>query len=166
MKVKKPYLGEIDGGFDRKDWLLLREVQKDARVSFTELSRRADLSPPAATERLRRLEDIGVIRGYHAAVSLPDLGLPLTVFMEVGVKRADYARFHTVVRDLAWILECHHVAGQASFLLRAAVPDTFGLELLIGRLSQFGDTKTTLVLSSVIERREFAPTVAPGSAAR
>lgn len=148
--------GAIARRWDEKDWILLELVQNDARVSFAELGRRAGLSPPAATERLRRLEDAGVILGYHARLSRPHLGLPLLVFIEIQVKRADYLRFQKAVHKLAWILECHHVAGRASFLLKAAVPDTQGLELLIGHLSQFGETTTTLALSAVLERREFS----------
>jgi hypothetical protein len=79
------------------------------------------------------------------------------VFIEMQVRRADYPRFQKAVTQLTWILECHHVAGRASFLLKAAVPDAAGLELLIGHLSQFGETNTSLVLSSNLERREFAP---------
>lgn len=154
--MKRPSLGSITGKWDEKDWILISLVQSDARVSFAELGRRAGLSPPAATERLRRLEDAGVILGYHARISPGHLGLPLLVFIEIQVKRPDYPRFQKAIQKLAWILECHHTAGRASYILKAAVPDTQGLELLIGHLSQFGDTTTTLVLSSVLERREFS----------
>lgn len=151
------------GGFispgDRKDGIILEQVQKNARVSFAELGRRAGLSPPAVAERLRRLEESGVVRGYHADVAPAALGLGMTVFIEMRVPRASYERFQRAVARSPWILECHHVSGAAAFILKAAVPDVHGLELLVAHLSQFGDTSTSLVLSSVLERREFR---APG----
>lgn len=133
----------------------MEAVQANARVSFAELGRRSGLSAPAAAERLRRLEDQGVVLGYHARISTSGLGMPLQVFVEIAVKRADYSRFEKAIAKLPWVLECHHIAGRASFLLRAVAPDTPGLEQLIGYLSHFGDTATSLVMSTPLERREF-----------
>jgi Lrp/AsnC family leucine-responsive transcriptional regulator len=155
-KVRSNILGAIDAKIDETDWLLLQLVQTDARLSFAELGRRAGMSPPAAAERLRRLQDAGVILGYHARISPERLGLALLVFIEVQVKRSDYSRFQKAVQRIAWILECHHTAGRASFILKAAVPDTQGLELLIGHLSQFGETNTTLAVSTVLDYRNFS----------
>jgi Lrp/AsnC family leucine-responsive transcriptional regulator len=148
-------LGRIEGPIDEKDWIILRLVQQKARISFAELGRQAGLSPPSAAERLRRLEDAGIIQGYHARISPRSIGLEVMVLIEVKVKKTDYARFHKAVEKLAWILECYHVSGGASFLLRAAAPSVADLELLLGHLGQFGETTTSLVLSTVIERREF-----------
>ena len=153
--MNRTELGAIAGDWDEKDWIILQSVQSDARLSFAELARRTGLSPPAASERLKRLEDAGVIVGYHARINPQHLGLGLLVFIEVNVKRSDYARLEKMAQQLAWILECHHIAGRTSFIIKAAVPDAQGLELLIGHLSQFGDTTTTLVLSTVLGHREF-----------
>lgn len=164
--AKVSVLGAFNGPTDEKDWILLEAVQRQARVSYAELGRRADLSPPAAAERLRRLEEAGVIRGYHAVVAPERLGLGLTVLVEMRVARSQYDRFQKAIARLAWILECHHVSGQASFLLKAAVPDVTGLELLVGHLSQFGDTATSLVMSTVVEAREFRRDLQPAASTR
>lgn len=153
--VNRPILGRIEDNLSAKDWIIIQLVQSNARVSFAEIGRRVGLSPPAAAERLRRLEDAGVILGYHAKISPARLGLGMLAIIEMQVKRADYHRFEKAIQKLEWILECHHVAGRASFYLKAVVPDPGGLELLIGHLSQFGDTATSLVLSTVLDRREF-----------
>jgi Lrp/AsnC family leucine-responsive transcriptional regulator len=137
------------------DWILLDAVQQHARLSFAELGRRAGLSAPAAAERLRRLEDAGVIQGYHARVDPARLGLGLMVMIEMNVARANYARFQSAVEKLSWILECHHISGRASFVLKAAAPDVAGLESLISRLSQFGETSTSVILSTPLARRVF-----------
>lgn len=159
--VRRGVLGDFESPGDEKDWILLEAVQHHARVSFAELGRKTDLSAPAAAERLRRLEDAGVIRGYHADVAHDRLGLEMTVLIEMRVPRAQYDRFQRAITRLPWILECHHVSGRAAFVLKAAVPDVTGLELLVGHLSQFGETATSLVMSTVVGRREFTRTARP-----
>lgn len=153
--AKPRELGKLNASIDEKDWILIEQVQSDARMAFAELGRRAGLSPPAAAERLRRLEDSGLITGYHAGISAEKMGLSLAALIEVQVKRDDYQKFHNAVENLPWVLESYHVSGRASFVLRVAVPNVEGLELLIGHLSQYGDTFTSLILSTKIARREF-----------
>src|SRR5215471_6663681 len=97
-------LANFETQLDERDWIILRMVQENARVSFAELGRQAGLSPPAAAERLRRLEDLKIIRGYHAHVSPQPLGLPMTALIEIQVKRSEYSRFQKTIEDLAWIL--------------------------------------------------------------
>jgi Lrp/AsnC family leucine-responsive transcriptional regulator len=155
--AKAPEIGSIEVQIDEKDWILLKRLQKDARLSFAALGRAAGLSAPAAAERLRRLEQSGVVAGHHARIRPEELGLDLRAFIEIQVKRPDYARFQKAVEKLQWVLECHHVSGRGSFLMKVAVPNVAGLELLIGHLSAFGDTMTSLILSDVIERRDFHP---------
>ena len=163
--AKTGILGSFEGPTDERDWVILEEVQRNARVSFADLGRRAELSPPAAAERLRRLEDAGVVRGYHARLAPERLGLGMTVLIEMRVPRAQYERFQRAVARLPWVLECHHVSGAASFVLKCAVPDVPGLELLVGHLSQFGDTSTSLVMSTVLDRREFRRDLRPAARA-
>ena len=91
--MKPDLLGAISANFSEKDWILIQLLQADARLSFAELGRRTGMSPPAAAERLRRLQDIGVIVGFHARISPEQLGLSLLVFIEVQVRRPD---FHVV----------------------------------------------------------------------
>ena len=146
----------INTNLDAKDWIILALVQGNARISFADLGRRAGLSPPAAAERLRRLEDAGTILGYHARISTAGMGLGMLAIIEMRIRRSEYQRFQKAIQKLAWILECHHIAGRASFYLKAAVPDAAGLELLIGFLSQFGETTTSVVLSTFLDRREFS----------
>jgi Lrp/AsnC family leucine-responsive transcriptional regulator len=148
-------ISSFESRLDEKDWIILKMVQDNARISFAELGRRARLSPPAAAERLRRLEDLKIIRGYHARVSHEHLGLGMTALIEIQVKRSDYSRFQKAVEKLGSVLECHHISGRVSFLLKTAVPSVSGLEALIGSLSQYGETFTSIVLSTIVERRVF-----------
>jgi len=144
---------------DSTDWTILEALQEDARIGYAELGRRVGLSAPTVTERVRRLEDEGVITGYHAAVNPAALGMELPVFIRMNVGNKEYAKFREIVKNMPRILECHHLTGESAFLLRAQVESVGALETLIGRLSVYGQTSTSLVLSTVLPRRVIGPQV-------
>src|SRR5215831_15103893 len=107
-------------GFDATDWMLLDLLQQDARMSFAALGRKLRLSPPAVAERLKRLEDRGVIRAYRAEIDLSAIGRGVHVYLRVIVPPKDYPRFKAAIAGMEEIFECHHVTGNESFVLRAA----------------------------------------------
>jgi Lrp/AsnC family leucine-responsive transcriptional regulator len=144
-------------GFDATDWSLLRLVERDARLSFAELGRKLRLSAPAVAERMKRLEERGVIRAYRADINITALGRPLHVYLRVVVQPKDYARFKKRMEALDEIFECHHVTGTESFVLRAAVDTVSSLEALIEQLTVFGPTTTSVILSTQMDRRHFIP---------
>jgi Lrp/AsnC family leucine-responsive transcriptional regulator len=131
---------------------MLNELQKNARQTFAELGRKAGLSLPAAAERVRRLEDSGAILGYGAQVDAGKLGYPITAFVRLKSVPQNYARFKHVVAGLAEIMECHHVTGEDSFHLKLVASSIAHLEELVGKLSAFGQTTTSLVLSTSLSR--------------
>lgn len=138
---------------DARDWELLKLLQEDARMSFAELGRKVKLTPPAVAERVHRMEDLGVIRGYSALVDLKSVGRPLKVILRVHVPPKDYPKFLRLIHGLAAAQECHHVTGGEAFVLKAAVADVAELEKLIEKLSAFGPTVTSVVLSTPLDRR-------------
>jgi Lrp/AsnC family leucine-responsive transcriptional regulator len=81
-------------------WRILGALQADARLSFSELGRRVGLSPPAAAERVRRLEDAGILSGYRAELNLERLGFPITAIIRVSTPEPQFARLKTVVAEL------------------------------------------------------------------
>ena len=142
---------------DEVGWKLLLELQSDARLSFAELGRRVGLSLPAVAERVRRMEEAGLITGYHAHINLPQVGLPLTAFIRIMTTSDRYPAVITLVKKLPAVLECHHLTGTDSFIVKvvaASIPD---LEALITQLSVFGQTATSIVLSSPVTRRVVGP---------
>jgi Lrp/AsnC family leucine-responsive transcriptional regulator len=146
---------------DKKDWVLLEALQRDARVPFAELARQAGMSAPSATERVRRMEDEGVITGYHAEVDPAKLGRPLQVFIRLSVLNKDYSRFRRFLDGAEEIIECHHVSGEEAFVLRAAVASVRDLEELIRKLSAYGQTATSLILSTFLDRRVWVTGTRP-----
>jgi len=128
----------------------------DGRMSFTELARRTGLSVSAAQQRVRRLEQRGVIRGYSAVISADEIGLPLTAF--VSIKAFDPAAPDDAPERLAHlhaIEACHSVAGDASYILKVRVASPSDLEDLLHEIRAAANvsTHTTIVLSTPFENR-------------
>ncbi len=145
---------ENHGELDDLDWQLLTALQENARLSFSELGRQVGLSQPAVAERIRRLEESGVIAGYHAQLNLERVGLPLMAFVRFSTRgRQAEVEALTVIQDLPEVLECHHVAGEDSYIIKAVVSSVRHLEALISRLGSCGQTITTVVLSSPVTHR-------------
>jgi len=140
---------------DELDWRILGELQADARLSYSELGRRIGLSTPAAAERVRRLEDWGVIRGYAAVVDAERVGLSVGAFIRIRLAGPEtLAKKLTAELDgMPEALECHRCTGDESFILKVRVDSVGRLESLIDKLSQYGATSTSLILSSPLERR-------------
>jgi Lrp/AsnC family transcriptional regulator, leucine-responsive regulatory protein len=128
----------------------------DGRMSFTELARRTGLSVSAVQQRVRRLEQRGVIRGYSANISADEIGLPLTAF--VSIKPFDPAAPDDApdrLAHLASIEACHSVAGEENYILKVRVSSPRELEDVLQeiRAAASVSTRTTIVLSTPFENR-------------
>lgn len=144
---------------DTVDWRLLAELQDNGRLSYNELSRRVRLSPPAVAERVRRLEERGVITGYHAHVDPAAAGLPVTALVQMRC----YGPL-CLLRDEAAtrrpeILQLHRVTGDACCVLFIGVRSMEHFERVIDALAEHGRPSSTMVLSSPVPWR---PVTRPG----
>jgi Lrp/AsnC family leucine-responsive transcriptional regulator len=138
-------------------WKILECLQRNARLSFAELGRKVGLSTPAVAERVHRMEEAGVITGYHAGVNVAKLGVPIRILMRLTIPGGDLQISRTVsaIKDLQEISRCHRITGHESFVIEADVVSIRHMEALIDRLSALGATSTSTVLSSPVERREY-----------
>jgi Lrp/AsnC family leucine-responsive transcriptional regulator len=138
-------------------WKILEALQHDARLSYAELGRKIGLSTPAAAERVRRLEEAGVITGYHASLNLAKIGVPIRVIVHLTIHGGDLQVSRTVaaVKEFTEISRCHRITGAESFVIEADVVSVRHLEALIDKLSVLGATATSTVLSSPVKRREY-----------
>ena len=139
---------------DATGWKLLRALQADGRLSSHQLSAAVGLSAPAAAERVRRMEDAGIIAGYRAVVPLSGVGLPILAFVRVlGMNHERYyERMLAAVNGMPRVLEAHHVAGDDSFILKIAAADVQELEHVIAQLTRLGRSVTSIVLSTLLRR--------------
>ncbi|HLT21538.1 MAG TPA: Lrp/AsnC family transcriptional regulator [Thermomicrobiales bacterium] len=136
---------------------ILEELQRDARLSYAELGRRVHLSTPAVAERVRRMEEAGIITGYHAAVNPAALGLPIRAIIRVRASLRSYDQVRRAVTEFPEVIEAHHLTGADDLLLTVLVCSVDHLESVLDRLRPLGDHVTSLVLSSPVERRPIVP---------
>ncbi len=141
---------------DRIDRALLELLMEDCKQSLAALGERVGLSPPAVLERVRKLEESGVIRGYHAQVDPHGVDLDIGAFIGVGI---DHPRsivpFEKTVLGMPEVLECHHVTGRHTLMLKVRTENTESLHTLIGRIRELAGvarTDTMVMLATQIER--------------
>ncbi len=140
---------------DAVAWTLLEALQADARLSFAELGRRVNLSPPAVAERIKRLEEAGVIRGYRAEVDPAALGYGLMALIDLTTTPQQYPAVTQLLEQMEEVRRCYHVTGQGSFRIEAIARSIPHLEEVIGELSRYGQTATAIVLSQPLEKQSF-----------
>jgi Lrp/AsnC family leucine-responsive transcriptional regulator len=138
---------------DDVDRRILVELQGDGRLPWSELGRRVHLSAPAVADRVRRLEEAGVITGYRAVVDPAKLGYPLLAYVRVRYTGADPAPLHETIRARHEVLECHHVTGEDCYVLKLVAASMADLERVTGALARLGGVTTSLVYSTVVEGR-------------
>ena len=141
---------------DTIDIKALMTLQVAGRESWTALGEALGMTGPAAADRVRRLEELGVIRGYTAVVDPGAVGAGLAAFVAVSLERPkDRARFLALVNSLTEVQECHHVAGEDDYILKIRCRGTSDLERLLTHelkgLTGVARTRTTVVLSTVKE---------------
>ncbi|MGD8606562.1 MAG: Lrp/AsnC family transcriptional regulator [Myxococcales bacterium] len=163
-------LGEtyVLDGIDRQ---LLDALQTDSKRSLKEIGAAVGLSAPSVMERVRKLEGAGIIRGYHALLDARKVGLDTSAFIGVSVRNPQQiAAFEVWVESIPQVLECHHVTGGHTLLLKVKTQNTADLEKLISRIRSMdgvAGTETMVVLSTHTERVEVAlPPCEPESDAR
>lgn len=142
---------------DEMDWALLRELQADARLSYSELSRRVHLSPPAVAERVRRLEESGVVTGYHAHVDRARAGWAVLAMIQMSCYGPACVLRDPAVTGWPEILELHRITGDACSLLKVAAGSMDTFEAVIDRLAPYGRPSSTMVLSTPLPWRPVTP---------
>jgi Lrp/AsnC family leucine-responsive transcriptional regulator len=135
---------------------LLRELQEDARLSLAELGRRVGLSPPAVADRLERLEEAGVIRGYRAEVDPRALGYQLAVVLRIRPAPRELKKVAELAQRTPEVVECHRITGDDCYLMRAHVRDVDHMEEVIDRFAIYGQTTTSIIQSSPVPRRSVS----------
>jgi Lrp/AsnC family leucine-responsive transcriptional regulator len=148
---------------DATDLRILAALVANGRITFTDLAERINLSGPSTAERVRKLEERGVVRGYSAILDPELMGRGLTAFVAVTIESPSFATaFLAGISRLSSVVECHHVAGEDDYLLKIHVNGTRGLEMFISDrlkvLPGVARTRTTVVLSTPLER-PFSPEI-------
>lgn len=138
---------------DATDWRILDVLQRDGRATFAELAREVAMSSSAVTERVRRLEEAGVISGYAAVVDPERIGLPILAFVRLRYPNGNYKPFHDLLEATPEIVEAHHVTGDDCFVLKVTARSMSHLEAVSGKIGALGSVTTSVVYSSPLPRR-------------
>lgn len=150
---------KMNFALDDTDWKLLDALQSDARLSYTALGKHIGLTRPAVVERIRRLEEAGVIKGYHAQVDPAKLGLGITAFIRMSLIADDEIdALVAMLTTMPEVQECYRGTGPDCFNMRVVVPSIVQLDGVLKRLSKYGNPTSSVVLADVVTRRNVQRT--------
>ncbi|HLZ15400.1 MAG TPA: Lrp/AsnC family transcriptional regulator [Cyclobacteriaceae bacterium] len=138
---------------DNLDWKILTELQKNARVSASEIGRRVGLTAPAVAKRIARMEESGFILGYRTTMDYDKLGLSVRVFLQFKSTSLKHDDMVKVVDAMPQIQEWYTVTGENCMLLKVAVATTKDLEIILAQLGKYGGTNTSIILSGNVKPR-------------
>ncbi|HWO31740.1 MAG TPA: Lrp/AsnC family transcriptional regulator, partial [Candidatus Acidoferrum sp.] len=142
-----------NGALDATDARILDALVNDARVSIADLARSVGLSPPSVSERIKRLEEVGVIEGYTLTINPKALGLPIAAWLRIRPIPGQLQMVVEILRGLPEIVECDRITGEDCFIARAHVQSVEELEKLIDRVIPYAMTNTSIIQSSPVKRR-------------
>ena len=136
---------------DTLNWKILECLQKNARQSNTQIARIVGVSSPAVAERIRKMEDAGIIEGYHTKVSYFETGYQLKAIITVRAFMGRLKPFLEKIKSFTEVVNCYRVTGNENIVLEVVLNNQQHLEQFIDELITYGETKTQIVLSNVIE---------------
>ncbi len=136
---------------DSLSWKILDCLQKNARQSNTEIARQVGITSPAVAERIRKMEDAGIIEGYHTKVSYFETGYQLKAIITVRAFMGRLKPFLIKIKSFSEVLNCYRITGNENIVLEVVLNNQQHLEQFIDQLITYGETKTQIVLSNVIE---------------
>jgi Lrp/AsnC family transcriptional regulator, leucine-responsive regulatory protein len=141
------------GEIDLVNRRVLEELQREPRLTMSELGRRVGMSSPSVTERVRRLEEAGVIRGYHLDLNPAALGLPIAAYIRIRPNPGQLPRIAELAQQIPEVVECHRVTGEDCFVLKVHIPAIDQLDRLLDGFLMYGSTTTTIIQSSPVPLR-------------
>ena len=153
---------------DHKNIEILKLLQRNPRMSIAELARKIRMSNPAAKERVRRLENSGVIAGYRLELDPKAVGHDITAFVRIRPLPGHLPKISTLAQQIPEVVECHRVTGEDCFILKVHLPEIASLDRVLDRFLVHGQTTTSIVQSSPVPPRSppISSAPAPKSAKR
>lgn len=143
----------IKGKIDKIDQKILNALIENSRISNTDLARLVGLSAPSVSERIKRMEEAGVINGFTISVNPEAIGLPLSVWLRIKPVPGKHNRVAEILKKIPQIVECDRVTGEDCFIAKAHVESPIELEKMIDTIIPHAMTNTSLIQSSPVEPR-------------
>ena len=142
---------------DNLNWKILKCLQQNARQSNAEIGRQVGVTSPAVSERIKKMEDLGVIQGYKTLVSPFDIGYQLKAIITMRAFMGKLKPFMDKVKTYDEIVNCYRITGDENFVMEVVFKNQKHLEQFIDQLIIYGETKTQIVLSHVVKQKELKP---------
>ncbi len=142
---------------DNTDILILKILQENGRISMKELGEKVNLTSPAVTERVKKLEEKDIILGYKAIINPEKLGLIVETYTSVALHPSKINKFKLLVQNEPAIMECHRITGSDSMTIRTLAKDRIELEMLLEKIQKLGTTKSSIILSTILENKIILP---------
>jgi Lrp/AsnC family leucine-responsive transcriptional regulator len=150
----------LQNGPDAVDLRILHELCADPRAAMSSIGRRVGMSAPAVTERVQRMQDKGIIRGYRVDVDPAAIGFPIAAWVRVRPGPGQLTKIAELARELPEVVECHRITGEDCFLMKVHVSAVDALETVLDRFLLFGQTTSSIVQSSPVPPRALPLSVA------
>lgn len=138
---------------DQRNVELLGLLRADPRLSISELARRVRMSAPAVRERILRLEEAGIIRGYRLELDAKELGYPISAYVRVRPAPGQLLKIAELAHSLPQVVECHRVTGEDCFVLKVYLPSIDELDQVLDRFLSYGQTTTSIIQSTPVPPR-------------
>ncbi|SHI48887.1 Lrp/AsnC family transcriptional regulator, leucine-responsive regulatory protein [Arenibacter nanhaiticus] len=135
---------------DALNWKILHFLQQNARESFANIARKVGLTAPAVAERVKKMEDVGVITGYKAVLSHSHTGFQLKAIITLRAFMGKLKPFLEAVNSYEEVVNCYRITGNENIIMMVVLKDQFHLEKFIDKLIQYGETRTHIILSDVV----------------
>ncbi len=140
---------------DNIDQKILSLLQENGRITVKEITQTISLTAPAVSERIKRLEKEGIIEGYTAIINPKKLGRDIHAIINVSIQPQESERLLELVSNEPLVVQCHHVTGEYSYLVKVDAHEIAELEKLIMQFQKMGETSTQIILSTPISRKSL-----------
>jgi Lrp/AsnC family leucine-responsive transcriptional regulator len=135
---------------DDLNWGILESLQNNARTSFATIGRKVGLTPPAVAERIKKMEDVGIINGYKTFISHTQAGYQLKAIITLRAFMGKLKPFLEAVKTFEEVINCYRITGNENIIMEVVLKDQFHLEKFIDKLIQYGETRTHIILSEIV----------------
>ena len=142
---------------DKLHWSILKALQQNARASLAGIGRKIGLTPPAVADRVKRMEDLGVIEGYWTSISHTRVGYQLKAIITLRAFMGKLKPFLEQVKTFEEVVNCYRITGNENIIMEVVLRDQFHLEKFIDKLIQYGETRTHIILSEVVSNAPIRP---------
>jgi Lrp/AsnC family transcriptional regulator, leucine-responsive regulatory protein len=142
---------------DKLNWAILEELQKNSRISFSKIGRKIGLTSPAVAERVRKMEDTGIISSYKVRISYQKAGYQLRAIITLRAFTGRLKAFLETVKNFDEVINCYRITGNENIIMEVVLKDQVHLEKLIDKLITYGETRTHIILSNVVEDAPVKP---------